>query len=356
MESSHRTPFHPPERSASLQSLIRHKLPELVELERLLAEFNSQITHRVLGNVTYQEHSLPIYAIDLGTHDANKPRLLICGGVHGVERIGTHVVLALCRVWFRRMQWEKSLLECFRQISVTFIPIVNPVGMLLGRRSNGNGVDLMRNAPIDAEDAPFMVSGQRISSWLPWYRGKNNEFELENKLIENEVQRLTQETPLLLSLDCHSGYGVSDRIWFPYAYRRRPMNDIAPVVALKLLWESSYPNHRYVFEPQSNNYLTHGDIWDYFYKKYGRNRALFLPLTLEMGSWNWVRKRPLQLLKFEGLFNPLVPHRQQRTLRRHLPLMDFLRHAVNSFENWVPNPDEKRSLTQMAHSLWYKDI
>ncbi|MEE4246230.1 MAG: M14 family zinc carboxypeptidase [Kangiellaceae bacterium] len=345
----------PSPRSEQHQNLLRQRLPELIELERLTHNFADSITLRTLQHIQYRDLDLPIYAIDIGQPSPSKPNLLICGGIHGIERIGAQVVISLLNVWLERLRWERSLGQCFEQISATIIPIVNPVGMFRNIRANGNGVDLMRNSPIDAEKAPFLVSGQRFSSWLPWYRGDQQNLELENQVLEQEVARLTDSSEMTISIDCHSGFGFRDRIWFPYAYRRRPMNDIAPIVALKLLWENSYPNHRYIFEPQSNHYMTHGDLWDYFYKKYGRNNHKFLPLTLEMGSWNWVRKRPLQLLKFEGLFNPLVPHRQQRTLRRHLPLMDFFRHAVQSYQNWLPDEHQSSSLSQMAYSLWYNE-
>ncbi len=342
-------------RSQCLQELIKRRLPELLELEQLFSCPGANLYPRILGLVPYGDEHLPIYAIDIGERKLGQPKLFLCGGVHGLERIGTQVVLSLLRVWQQRLKWEKSLQECFQQISATLVPIVNPVGMLLNRRANGNGVDLMRNAPIESiESGVSPVKGQRLASWLPWFRGKG-ELEPENQFMEQEIARLTETSPVVVSLDCHSGFGFVDRIWFPYAYRRRPMKDIAPVMALKLLWESSYPNHRYVFEPQSNHYLTHGDLWDFFYKRYGRQSCRFLPMTLEMGSWNWVKKRPLQLFQLQGLFNPMVPHRIQRTLRRHLPLMDFLRHAVQSYQNWVPEESEVETLAQMAYSLWYQN-
>jgi hypothetical protein len=61
-----------------------------------------------------------------------------------------------------------------------------------------------------------------------------------------------------------------------------------------------------------------------------------LPLTLEMGSWMWVRKNPLQGLSSLGRFNPLKPHRHRRTLRRHMPLLEFLLHAAASHRAWLP--------------------
>jgi hypothetical protein len=59
-----------------------------------------------------------------------------------------------------------------QRLHIVFMPIVNPGGMLRGTRANPQGVDLMRNAPVQAQDgAPPLLSGQRIGPWLPWYRG-----------------------------------------------------------------------------------------------------------------------------------------------------------------------------------------
>ena len=71
--------------------------------------------------------------------------------------------------------------------------------------------------------------------------------------------------------------------------------------------------------------MTHGDIWDYLYmQSLSQPQRTFLPLTLEMGSWLWVRKNPRQMLDFFGYFNPVIGHRHHRVLRQHLPLFEFL--------------------------------
>lgn len=69
--------------------------------------------------------------------------------------------------------------------------------------------------------------------------------------------------------------------------------------------------------------------------EHGPDGPLFLPLTLEMGSWLWVRKNPRQLFSPVGPFNPILPHRLRRVLRRHLPLIDFLQRAVHNAEAWT---------------------
>jgi hypothetical protein len=80
----------------------------------------------------------------------------------------------------------------------------------------------------------------------------------------------------------------------------------------------------------SQEYVINGDLWDYLFDECQTSGTdtVFMPLTLEMGSWSWLRKSPMHLFLRHGLFHPLLPHRQQRILRRHLTLFDFLSRAA----------------------------
>lgn len=338
--------------------LLRTFLPELVDLERLLAEAPRDVETSLAGQVSVKDIPLPIYRIDIGSKQPDVPVVLMIGGVHGIERIGSQVVTAWLASLLARLRWDQPLRDLLAKVRVTLLPILNPGGMFLNQRGNPQGVDLMRNAPITAQDrSAFLLGGQRFSPRLPWYTGKPDQgMEAENLALESVIQELLPGRPFSVALDCHSGFGWQDQIWFPYAYRRRPMRRIGDVMALKLIWEQAYPNHNYRFEPQSAHYLTHGDLWDYFYKQINReNAGAFLPLTLEMGSWRWIRKRPRQLLRLDGLFNPLVPHRHQRVLRSHLTWMDFLLHAAASHCHWLPAGEEESMLREAAIMHWYRD-
>ena len=102
------------------------------------------------------------------------------------------------------------------------------------------------------------------------------------------------------------------------------------------LLDRTLPNHVYRVEQTAQAYTIRGDLWDYLYdRRREAGAGCMLPLTLEMGSWAWVRKNPLQALSTLGRFNPVRPHRHRRTLRRHLPLLDFLCHAVASYDAWL---------------------
>jgi hypothetical protein len=87
----------------------------------------------------------------------------------------------------------------------------------------------------------------------------------------------------------------------------------------------------------------------------GQPGSVFLPLTLEMGSWLWVKKNPRQLFSREGIFNPLIAHRQQRVLRRHLPLLDFTLRAAAASARWLPGPDAQQRHRSAAQARWYGD-
>ena len=98
--------------------------------------------------------------------------------------------------------------------------------------------------------------------------------------------------------------------------------------SLKTLFDRSYANHFYRIEPQARQYTTHGDLWDYIYDSYFEKKNdvgnYFLPLTLEMGSWMWIKKNPRQI------FN------------------------VHSPESWLKMSFEhKKALEQEALEYWY---
>jgi hypothetical protein len=256
----------------------------------------------------------------------------------------------------QRLQWDQPFRRQLESVRLLFVPLVNPGGMWLCTRANPQGVDLMRNAPVDAaERVPWLVGGQRLSSALPWYRGPAGAaLEPESQALCDIVRAELLGSRFSLAIDCHSGFGARDRIWFPYAYSPQPIAHLAEVHALKEIFFQTYNHHPYVFEPQSRQYLAHGDLWDHLYQQSLQDaQRIFLPLTLEMGSWLWIKKNPRQLFSRLGIFNPLIEHRQQRVLRRHLSLLDFLARAAASHALWLPGPQARPAQEARALQEWY---
>lgn len=338
---------------------MKERLPELLELERIIESLKDIARVKELTSVAVEGNDLPVYSVSVGSTDPSAPTLGIVGGVHGLERIGSKVVLSYMRTLARLLQWDITVRQMLERTRIVFIPILNPGGMYLGSRSNPNGIDIMRNAPVDAEDKSsiWIAAGHRISPKLPWYRGQMGQpMEKEAMALIDAVRAEVLTSPVSLALDVHSGYGVVDRLWFPYAKTRKPFPQIAEAFALKELLDDTYPNHIYKVEPQSHQYVTHGDLWDYLYESHRKEHPerIFIPLTLEMGSWLWVKKNPRQLFSLFGAFNPLKPHRRARTLRRHLTLFDFLHRAIASSRAWANLDKETRDQKNTeAQQYWY---
>lgn len=337
---------------------LKTYVPEYLELDKIIVQNADVIAVEQLASVKINDIKLPIPLLTIGNPETSHTTLLITASIHGVERIGTQALLAWLQSLVQRYRWDSLWRSQFEQeVALVILPMVNPTGMYLNKRSNVNGVDINRHAPIEAEDpVPFLLGGQRFSPKLPWYRGKkNSQVETEFTVLEDVIERFTHQNKPVLALDIHSGFGFRNQLWIPYAFRRQPISDVPLYMALKILWERNYPNHNYLFEPQSTAYLSHGDVWDYFHRKCQKQGKLLLPLTLEMGSWNWIKKRPIQILSFSGLFHPTVPHRHARVLRQHLGLMDFLLAATRNFDQWKPKGDQWFAMEQVALSMWYQD-
>jgi hypothetical protein len=333
------------------------ELPELLELERLIAEGAAHLEARVVCRVAAGEQRFPVYAITLGNPSLAVPAVGFFGGVHGLERIGAEVVIAYLRSLVMRLQWDEVLHRQLESVRLVFMPIVNPGGVWQGTRANPNGVDLMRNAPLEAsERVPFLIGGQRMSARLPWYRGTlHGPMETESQALCQVVEEELLAREFSIALDCHSGFGISDRIWFPYAHTAQPIAHLPEIHALKEIFDRTSTHHRYIFEPQSRQYLAHGDLWDYLYRSAAAPEARsFLPLTLEMGSWLWVKKNPRQIFSRHGIFNPLIEHRQQRVLRRHMAWLDFLPRAAASYRRWLPTGPARQDHLQRALQYWYR--
>lgn len=333
-------------------------LPELAELQVLARRAGAALRRRLLCEVEVDGHRLPVHAYLLGSTAARAPAMACVGGVHGLERIGAEVVIAFLRSLVMRLGWDQTLQAQLDAMAFVFVPLLNPGGLWRGTRANPQGVDLMRNAPMDAlEPVPWLVGGQRLSAWLPWYRGRRGEpMQAESAALCALVESELLGRPFSIALDCHSGFGMSDRLWFPYAHTRHPIHHLPELQALGALLDDALLHHRYVMEPQSRQYLTHGDLWDHLYlrARQAPSQPVFLPLTLEMGSWLWVKKNPRQMFSRHGIFNPLIQHRQQRVLRRHLGLLDFIGRATCSHARWLPEPAVREQHRRLALERWYR--
>jgi hypothetical protein len=330
------------------------KLGQLVNQENVLKEL---VCFEELALIPYLGNHYPIYSFTIGSRDPLAPTLFMTGGVHGLERVGAQLAWSLLKTTLDRLLWDTSLQQLFKSTRLVVIPLVNPVGYYHFKRSNGNNVDLMRNSPVQGiEKTPFLVGGHRYSDKFPWYQGLPGVMEKENLILYNQFMKTCSQSACVISIDFHSGFGMRDRLWFPHSYTRKPFIHTGEMEAFSQLLEQTHPYHVYKIETQSKSYLLNGDIWDYFFLELSHKnpKAIFLPLTLEMGSWTWVRKNPLQLFSKQGIFNPIKTHRLKRTYRRHHLLFDFLIKAIHSHTVWSKlDPLSRQEHFRAGIARWY---
>ena len=185
------SPFHTADPDSASNSL--GALDEVHALERLLEQAPPGVEVRRVCEVESDGRRLPVYAIGMGNPARDSPAVGFFGGVHGLERIGTQLLLRFLGQLLARWPHDRAMRQRLEHVRLVFMPLVNPGGMLRATRCNPRGVDLMRNAPVQASmRVPFMLGGQRLSAMLPWYRGRKgaameSESEALCQLVEDEL-------------------------------------------------------------------------------------------------------------------------------------------------------------------------
>ena len=190
-----------------------------IEIINSLAENLKNYAHvKLEKTIDNMGESVPIYSFCFGENDPDLPVLIFVGGVHGLELIGTQLIVSYLTSLSSMLDWDKMFHMQLDKMKIIFYPCANPGGLINNTRSNPNGIDIMRNAPIDGENIPFyhLHSGHRYSSKLPWYRGrKNKPMEHEATTLCDFIRREAFCSPFSFVVDIHSGFGTKDQIWFP---------------------------------------------------------------------------------------------------------------------------------------------
>ncbi|CAM2880111.1 DUF2817 domain-containing protein [Vibrio mytili] len=330
---------------------------EIQHIEQLAKQYPRHLRLGFLADIAHKGNALPLYSLELGSTDNDAPCLVFTGAIHGVERIGSQIILAFIKSLLRRLEWDQQFKASLNNLQIVTVPVVNPWGVALKRRSNHNGVDLMRNAPVNSNNPIYHLhAGQNFSSHLPWYRGNPSKMEQELQVLSHYILGYAKQARTTIVLDLHSGFGTRDRLWFPYAHQTTPPNNLAQYYLLYRLFRKSYPHYElYQFEPQWHHYTTHGDFWDWMLNEHqAQSEHPFLPLTLELGSWLWVKKNPIQLLRFSQLFHPTKTHRIKRVQRRHSTFLNYLIQVLNNDLIASMDLSVEEKYLEKANKLWYR--
>lgn len=271
----------------------------------------------------------PIYILEIGRKRAFKNHApLIVSGVHGLETIGIRIHLDMLRSVLNPKSrfYSEDLAE--GKLGIYSVPILNPAGVVRSTRSNAAGVDLNRNSGISAEKAIPFFGGHKMSAALPYFRGHTHQRETRALFRFLKEEFLRRRKRIHMALDIHSGYGSENFLWWPYSFSKQQVYQDKAFESIATTLRLRHPLYR--IEPMALSYQTHGDLWDFALLEFERRqvtkpgKSLFLPFTLEIGTWQEIKKSPSRLLTAEKIFNP--PKSNRKTyLKEHRQLIwDFI--------------------------------
>ena len=307
--------------AATLAALDADLLPELTELHRLAAEAGAAVSLRTACDVDCGERRFPVPVLTLGTTAADAPAVGFFGGVHGLERIGAEVVIAYLRSLVMRLPGTSCCTGSSRRCASCSCRWSIRAALWRGTRANPNGVDLMRNAPVDATRAralpdrrPAHQRARCRGTAAPPARRWSARAQALCRVVEDRAAgrgRSASRSTATRASACATASGSRTRTPRGRSSTCRRCTRCARSSTRRLL------HHRYVRRaaepPVPGARRPVGPPLPRACR--APARRVFLPLTLEMGSWLWVKKNPRQLFSRHGIFNPLIEHRQQRVLR-----------------------------------------
>lgn len=271
----------------------------------------------------------PIYLLEIGRKRAFKNHApLIASGVHGLETIGIRIHLDILRSVLNPKSRFYSEDLAGGKLAIYSIPILNPAGVVRLTRANATGVDLNRNSGVTAEKAIPFFGGHRISSTLPYFRGGTQQRETRALFRFLREDFLRRRKKIHMALDIHSGYGSQNYLWWPYSFSNKKVFQEEAFESIAAGLRAKHPLYR--IEPMALSYQTHGDLWDYalldFEKRQKEKpgKSLFLPFTLEIGTWQELKKSPSRLFTPEKIFNPPKSSRKAYLKEHRQLIWDFL--------------------------------
>ncbi|MEK7779769.1 MAG: M14 family zinc carboxypeptidase, partial [Pseudomonadota bacterium] len=100
-------------------STQKQLLPELQQIEAIIQQDKqTHLRSKVLCRVSCEDDELPIYALTLGNSAQDIPCVTYVAGIHGLERIGTQVVIAFLEGLLERLKWDRVLAEILQRVRI----------------------------------------------------------------------------------------------------------------------------------------------------------------------------------------------------------------------------------------------
>ena len=142
--------------------LLQRHLPELLELDALIRHGERHLRVTTVHQVPMGQISLPIHVIELGSQSPNAPVIGFFGGVHGVERIGSQVLMSWLHSLIHRLQWDDQLHRRLEKVRLVFMPMINPGGIWQRTRRHASRLTHpFREGPGEHKDELGRQAGPR---------------------------------------------------------------------------------------------------------------------------------------------------------------------------------------------------
>ncbi len=95
---------------------------ELEELKAILLAGSAHFEVDVVAEAHTAGPSFPLYTASIGSRDPLAPAVGLFGGIHGLERMGTQLILHYLRALLFRLEWDELLHRQLEKIGWSSCP------------------------------------------------------------------------------------------------------------------------------------------------------------------------------------------------------------------------------------------
>ncbi|MGC6509757.1 MAG: M14 family zinc carboxypeptidase [Myxococcota bacterium] len=237
----------------------------------------------LLGNSHQGRPILALRISDSPQEIKPKPSVLLFGGLHGNELMGTLYAIDLLHYTLSRHDFDPQVQSWVSKLDIWIVPMLNPdgnwtflrhdQGWTRGRKNGRNtdgrcefhkteGVDLSRNFPFFwGEGGP---SSSDSHSRLPYYRGPE-------AASEPETQALIHLADLMRFSAAISYHTPGTEVMAPYLHRdlKSPVPQKAQFLAIDLIEQTKVQTNGRSFQIKSGTSKMAGNDVDWLFHKYG---------------------------------------------------------------------------------------
>ncbi|HCO93016.1 MAG TPA: hypothetical protein DIU00_03545 [Phycisphaerales bacterium] len=237
-----------------------HSYATLTEELSAYAEAHPDICRLyTLGQSVQGRELWAILISDNPDDEEDEPEFKYVSTMHGDESPVTEMCLYFIDLLLTEYGQDERITNLINSTAIWIVPLMNPDGLELSRRSNASGIDLNRNFPLLTDSSGNIFTGEPLDA--------------ETRQPEvRHIMNWTVENSFVLSAGLHTG---SLLVCYPYGYNEQ-MSAVDTPTPDDLLYEEISRRYSMHNLPMWNN-RPDGII----------NSARWYPVIGEMADWNY---------------------------------------------------------------------